>query len=96
MDPLKVRRIEVSGTLGDGVYAKDVILNIIRNLGVQGGTGYAYEYAGAAIAGMDMEARMSVCNMSIEGGARAGVCQSRPDDLRLFARPRVRAFGRRV
>ena len=72
MDPLKVRRIEVSGTLGDGVYAKDVILNIIRNLGVQGGTGYAYEYAGAAIAGMDMEARMSVCNMSIEGGARAG------------------------
>ena len=72
MDPLKVRRIEVSGTLGNGVYAKDVILNIIRNLGVKGGTGYAYEYAGSAIEAMDMEARMSVCNMSIEGGARAG------------------------
>ena len=72
MDPLKVRRIEVSGTLGDGVYAKDVVLNIIRNLGVKGGTGYAYEYAGSAIEAMDMEARMSVCNMSIEGGARAG------------------------
>lgn len=72
MDPLKVRRIEVSGTLGDGVYAKDVILNVIRNLGVKGGTGYAYEYAGSAIEAMDMEARMSVCNMSIEGGARAG------------------------
>ena len=72
IDPLKVRRIEVSGTLGNGVYAKDVILNIIRNLGVKGGTGYAYEYAGSAIEAMDMEARMSVCNMSIEGGARAG------------------------
>ena len=72
MDPLKVRRIEVSGTLSNGVYAKDVILNIIRNLGVKGGTGYAYEYAGSAIEAMDMEARMSVCNMSIEGGARAG------------------------
>ena len=72
MDPLKVRRIEVSGTLGNGVYAKDVILNIIRNLGVKGGTGYAYEYGGSAIKAMDMEARMSVCNMSIEGGARAG------------------------
>ncbi len=72
IDPLKVRRIEVSGTLGNGIYAKDVILNIIRNLGVKGGTGYAYEYAGSAIEAMDMEARMSVCNMSIEGGARAG------------------------
>ncbi|MDP6037937.1 MAG: 3-isopropylmalate dehydratase large subunit [Candidatus Latescibacteria bacterium] len=72
MDPLKVRRIEVSGQLGKGVYAKDVILNIIRNLGVKGGVGYAYEYAGEAIESMDMEARMSVCNMSIEGGARAG------------------------
>jgi 3-isopropylmalate/(R)-2-methylmalate dehydratase large subunit len=72
IDPLKVRRIEVSGQLGKGVYAKDVILNIIRNLGVKGGVGYAYEYAGPAIESMDMEARMSVCNMSIEGGARAG------------------------
>ncbi|MCZ6635974.1 MAG: 3-isopropylmalate dehydratase large subunit [bacterium] len=72
MDPLKVRRIEVEGTLPQGVYAKDVILNIIRNLGVNGGVGYAYEYAGPAIEAMTMEERLSICNMSIEGGARAG------------------------
>jgi len=55
-----------------GTYAKDVILTIIRQLGVQGGVGYAYEYAGEAIERMSMEERMSVCNMSIEGGARVG------------------------
>ncbi|MEL6328015.1 MAG: aconitase family protein, partial [Cyanobacteria bacterium J06626_23] len=69
---LKVRRIEVNGTLGPGVYAKDVVLHIIRNLGVKGGVGYAYEYAGSAIAAMSMEERMTLCNMSIEGGARCG------------------------
>ncbi|MEO0825568.1 MAG: 3-isopropylmalate dehydratase large subunit [Cyanobacteria bacterium J06635_15] len=69
---LKVRRIEVNGKLRPGVYAKDVILHIIRNLGVKGGVGYAYEYAGSTFAQMDMEARMTVCNMSIEGGARCG------------------------
>lgn len=72
MDPLKVRRIEVSGKLQKGVYAKDVILNIIRNLGVKGGVGYAYEFAGETIENMNMEERMSICNMAIEGGARAG------------------------
>ena len=72
LDPLKVRRIEVTGTLGKGVYAKDVILNIIRRLGVNGGVGYAYEYAGPVLDGLTMEERMSICNMSIEGGARAG------------------------
>src|SRR6202008_1948768 len=69
---LKVRRIEVDGKLGPGVYAKDVILHIIRTLGVNGGVGFAYEYAGSAIAAMSMEERMTVCNMSIEGGARCG------------------------
>ncbi len=69
---LKVRRIEVDGKLGPGVYAKDVILHIIRTLGVNGGTGYAYEYAGSTIAAMSMEERMTICNMSIEGGARCG------------------------
>ena len=69
---LKVRRIEVNGELPPGVYAKDVILHIIRKLGVQGGVGYAYEYAGSTIAKMSMEERMTVCNMSIEGGARCG------------------------
>ena len=72
MQPLKVRRIDVSGKLRPGVYAKDVILAIIRQLGVQGGVGYAYEYAGDVIDNLSMEERMSVCNMSIEGGARVG------------------------
>jgi 3-isopropylmalate/(R)-2-methylmalate dehydratase large subunit len=68
----KVRRIEVAGKLRPGVFAKDVILHIIRKLGVQGGVGYAYEYAGEVFDGMSMEERMTVCNMSIEGGARCG------------------------
>jgi 3-isopropylmalate/(R)-2-methylmalate dehydratase large subunit len=68
----KLRRIEVNGTLPPGVYAKDVILHIIRTLGVKGGVGFAYEYAGAVLDRMSMEERMTVCNMSIEGGARCG------------------------
>ncbi|MEE3326296.1 MAG: 3-isopropylmalate dehydratase large subunit [Myxococcota bacterium] len=72
MAELKVRRIEVTGQLHEGVYAKDVILAIIRELGVNGGVGFAYEYGGEAIEAMDMEARMTLCNMSIEGGARCG------------------------
>jgi 3-isopropylmalate/(R)-2-methylmalate dehydratase large subunit len=70
--PLKVRRINVTGKLRPGVYAKDVILHIIRKLGVNGGTGFAYEYAGDVFDRMSMEERMTVCNMSIEGGARVG------------------------
>jgi 3-isopropylmalate/(R)-2-methylmalate dehydratase large subunit len=72
LDPLKVRRIRVDGRLAPGVYAKDVILEIIRRLGVNGGVGYAYEYAGDTIARMSMDERMTMCNMSIEGGARVG------------------------
>jgi 3-isopropylmalate/(R)-2-methylmalate dehydratase large subunit len=72
LDPLKVRRISVAGHLARGVYSKDVILEIIRRLGVNGGVGYAYEYAGDAIERMSMDERMTICNMSIEGGARAG------------------------
>jgi 3-isopropylmalate/(R)-2-methylmalate dehydratase large subunit len=72
MEPLKVRRIEVNGTLPPGVYAKDVILAIIHRLGVSGGVGYAYEYAGDTIERMSMDERMTICNMSIEGGARVG------------------------
>ena len=75
---LKVRRIEVNGKLAPGVYAKDVILHIIRKLGVNGGTGYAYEYAGDVFDQFSMEERMTVCNMSIEGGARVGYVN--PDD----------------
>lgn len=78
MGKLKVRRIEVNGTLKPGVYAKDVTLYIIQKLGVQGGVGYAYEYAGDVFDRMTMEERMTVCNMAIEGGARCGYVQ--PDD----------------
>ena len=78
ISPLKVRRINVRGQLPPNVYAKDVILAIIGRLGVNGGTGYAYEYAGDTIHRMSMEERMTICNMSIEGGARAGYVN--PDD----------------
>jgi 3-isopropylmalate/(R)-2-methylmalate dehydratase large subunit len=79
LSKLKVRRLEVNGELPPGVYAKDVILHIIRKLGVKGGVGYAYEYAGSAIAAMSMEERMTLCNMSIEGGARCGYVN--PDEV---------------
>jgi len=72
MGKLKIRRINVNGRLAPGVYSKDVILHIIRILGVNGGTGYVYEYAGQVFDEMSMEGRMTVCNMSIEGGARCG------------------------
>jgi 3-isopropylmalate/(R)-2-methylmalate dehydratase large subunit len=77
----KVRRIEVTGKLAAGVYAKDVILAIIRQLGVHGGVGYAYEYAGPAIDAMTLEERLTVCNMSIEGGARCGYVN--PDEATI-------------
>ncbi len=72
LDPMKVRRVEVNGKLGKGVTAKDVILYIIQKLGVEGGIGYAYEFAGSTFDAMSMEERMTVCNMAIEGGARIG------------------------
>ncbi len=72
VEKLKVRRINVNGKLKPGVYAKDVILKIINLLTVKGGVGYAYEYGGSAIDAMSMEERMTLCNMSIEGGAKIG------------------------
>src|SRR5512144_1084436 len=90
LDPLKVRRIDVNGHLKPGVFAKDVILTIIRRLGVQGGVGYAYEYGGTLIDRMTIEERMTVCNMSIEGGARVGYVN--PDDS-TFAFLRGRPFA---
>ncbi len=68
----KLRQVRVDGALAKGVYAKDVILAIINQLGVKAGAGYAYEYAGPVIERMTMEERLTVCNMSIEGGARFG------------------------
>jgi 3-isopropylmalate/(R)-2-methylmalate dehydratase large subunit len=98
IEPLKVRRIRVNGVLQPGVYAKDVILEIIRRLGVKGGVGYAYEYAGEVLDRMSMDERMTICNMSIEGGARVGYVN--PDattfkylEGRPFA-PQGEAFGR--
>jgi 3-isopropylmalate/(R)-2-methylmalate dehydratase large subunit len=90
LDPLKVRRIDVNGTLAPGVYAKDVILTIIRKLGVNGGAGFAYEYAGHTVDRMTIEERMTMCNMSIEGGARVGYVN--PDDT-TFAYLRGRTFA---
>ena len=98
IDPLNVRRITVRGRLARGVYAKDVILEIIRRLGVNGGVGFAYEYAGDTIERMSMDERMTICNMSIEGGARVGYVN--PDETtfdylrgRRFA-PQGDAFDR--
>ena len=74
----KNMRVTVDGALGNGVTAKDIILAIIGEIGTAGGTGHVIEYAGEAIEALSMEGRMTVCNMSIEGGARAGMIA--PDD----------------
>lgn len=74
MSPLKVRRIVFTGKLKPGVYAKDASLAYINKLGVNGGVGWAYEFCGPVVDSMDMEGRMTLCNMAIEGGARVGYC----------------------
>ncbi|MBR5523026.1 MAG: 3-isopropylmalate dehydratase large subunit [Akkermansia sp.] len=72
MSPLKVRNIRVEGTLRPGVTAKDVALHIIGKLGADGGLGYAYEFGGSAIESMEMDGRLTLCNLAIEGAARCG------------------------
>jgi len=72
MGRLKVRRIQIDGVRRPGVYAKDLILHVLRTLSAKGGVGYAYEFNGPAIHALSMEERMTVCNMAIEGGARCG------------------------
>jgi 3-isopropylmalate/(R)-2-methylmalate dehydratase large subunit len=74
----KTMAVRIDGRLHDGVTAKDIILAIIAKIGVGGGTGYVFEYMGEAIRALSMEGRMTICNMSIEGGARAGMIA--PDD----------------
>ncbi|MGQ9887381.1 MAG: 3-isopropylmalate dehydratase large subunit [Aggregatilineales bacterium] len=74
----KTMAVRVDGQLRPGVTAKDIILGLIARIGVGGGTGYVFEYMGEAIRSLNMEGRMTVCNMSIEGGARAGMVA--PDD----------------
>ncbi|MEO1449230.1 MAG: 3-isopropylmalate dehydratase large subunit, partial [Bacteroidota bacterium] len=86
----KRMRINVEGQLGAGVYAKDIILYIIAQISAAGGTGYFVEYAGSAIRSLSMEARMTICNMSIEMGARGGMIA--PDDT-TFAYVKGREFA---
>src|SRR5262249_20235154 len=76
--PSKTYAIRVNGTLKNGVSAKDIILAVIAKIGIGGGTGCVFEYTGSAIRALSMEERMTICNMSIEGGARAGLVE--PDD----------------
>jgi 3-isopropylmalate/(R)-2-methylmalate dehydratase large subunit len=78
---MKNLRINVEGPLGRGVTAKDIVLAIIGRIGTAGGTGYAIEFAGAAIRSLSMEGRMTVCNMAIEAGARAGMVAA--DDVTI-------------
>jgi 3-isopropylmalate/(R)-2-methylmalate dehydratase large subunit len=86
----RIRQIRVEGSLARGVYAKDVILAIINRLGVKGGVGYAYEYAGSAVEAMSMEERLTVCNMSVEAGARLGYVNP---DATTFAYVKGRPFA---
>jgi len=78
ISPLKVRKIKFTGSLKKGVFPKDAALAYINKLGVNGGVGYAYEFTGKAVEEMDMEGRMTLCNLAIEGGARVGYCN--PDN----------------
>ncbi len=79
LKPFKTMAIEIDGALPDGVTAKDIILRVIAEIGTGGGQGYVLEYRGAAIRALSMEARMTICNMSIEAGARAGLIA--PDQI---------------
>ena len=90
----KNMRVRVEGELGDGITAKDIILAIIGEIGTAGGTGHVIEFAGSAIQSLSMEGRMTVCNMTIEGGARAGLVA--PDEKTfayLEGRPRTPKGG---
>jgi 3-isopropylmalate/(R)-2-methylmalate dehydratase large subunit len=96
----KTMNVQVEGALAAGVSAKDIILALIAKIGVDGGTGHVFEYSGSAVRAQTMEGRMTICNMSIEGGARAGMVA--PDDVtfdyvagREFA-PRGRAWDEAV
>ncbi len=89
-DKPKTFRINVEGTLPIGVTAKDIVLHIIGQIGTAGATGYVVEYAGSAIRGLSMEGRMTICNMSIEAGARAGMIAP---DATTFAYLKGRRFS---
>ncbi len=90
MSPLKVRNVRVEGTLRPGVTAKDVALHIIGLLGANGGLGYAYEFGGSAIENMEMDGRLTLCNLAIEGAARCGYIN--PDE-KTFAYLKGRPYA---
>ena len=92
----KTLAVTVEGKLRPGVTAKDLVLAVIARLGIGGGTGHVIEYRGSAIRALSMEERMTVCNMSIEAGARAGHDRPRRHDVRLPEGPAARAAGRRL
>ncbi len=86
----KTMRITLDGPLGRCVTAKDLILAVIARIGAAGATGHVIEYAGSTIRGLSMEGRLTVCNMSIEAGARAGMIAPDDVDLRISRRPALR------
>ena len=92
----KKMRITFDGTLPRGIFAKDLILHLIGRHGVAAGAGFAVEYAGSAIRALPIEARMTICNMSVEFGARMGLIARRRRDHRVHRGPALRAAGRRV
>ena len=89
-------RITVDGTTAPGITAKDIVLAIIARIGADGATGHAIEFAGSAIRALSIEGRLTLCNMSIEAGARCGMVAPDDDDVCLSQGPAVRADGRGI
>src|SRR6202012_3882209 len=88
----KSMRIRYEGELGFGVTAKDLILGTIGQMGVGGATGHVVEFSGPAIEGLTMEGRMTVCNMTIEGGGRAGMIAPDETTFEWFLRPEAHGW----
>ena len=96
LKPFKTMAITVQGSLRPGVTAKDIVLAVIAKIGTGGGQGYVLEYRGEAIMALSMEGRMTICNMSIEAGARAGMIAPDETTFAYMAGPRARPPGRAV
>ena len=87
-------RVTVDGTAAPGISGKDIVLAIIAQIGADGATGGALEYAGSAIRALSIEGRLTLCNMSIEAGARCGMVAPDADDVRVSQGPALCAEGR--
>ena len=96
LKPFRTMAITVEGELRRGVTAKDIMLAVIAKIGTGGGQGYVLEYRGSAIRALSMEARMTICNMSIEAGARAGMIAPDETTFDYLRGPRARPAGRRL